>query len=140
MLLVLDKLKYSVDILDKSYIETEKAIKENINDILKNTLISGIIQNFEVVYELSWKFIKRNLEYNETASEINALSRKNLYRYAYSKNMIKDIDTWFKFHALRNESSHTYNEAIANDIYKSIPVFLIETKYLLKYLEDNNEW
>ena len=38
---------------------------------LKETVRSGIIQNFEVAYELSWKMMKRWIETNISAESVD---------------------------------------------------------------------
>ncbi len=138
-MLILDKLEKSILILEQSYNETEVLLAQSeVSEIIKNTLRGGVIQNFEVVYEMSWKFIKRYLEISEDVNTISVLVRKDLFRYAHSKNMINDVSTWFNFHRLRNESAHTYNEIIALDIYYIIPTFLIEVRFLYNYLVSHN--
>ncbi len=138
-MLVLDKLEKSILVLEQSYDETEILLnKDDVSNTIKNTLRGGVIQNFEVAYEMSWKFIKRYLEVSEDANTISSLVRKDLFRYAYSKNMIKELLAWFDFHRLRNESAHTYNEGIALGIYDVVPIFLEEARFLYDYLANHN--
>lgn len=139
MSLILDKFKSAIIVLEESYKESELVLQSDVSSVLKNTLKSGVIQNFEVCYELAWKFMKRWLENNESAETINALSRKDLYRYAHSKKMIVDIQQWFIFHNLRNESSHTYNESVVLDIYGAIPLFIQEVQILYHFLDTHND-
>ncbi len=138
---ILDKLHKSILALEMSYSETEALLaQDDVSEVVKNTLRAGVIQNFEVAYEMCWKFLKRYLETNEDSATINSLVRKDLFRYAHGKNMLKDVSAWFDFHSLRNQSAHTYNEDTALDIYEIIPTFLIEALFLYDYLNaDNSE-
>jgi nucleotidyltransferase substrate binding protein (TIGR01987 family) len=43
---------------------------------------SGVIQNFEFTFELSWKFIKRWVELYANG-KVSAETRKQLYRLAF---------------------------------------------------------
>ena len=69
-MLELEALENSISALDNS-IEVYKKISDNNNDFsehlandkkLIDTLRSGVIQNFEVAFEQSWKFIVRWLK------------------------------------------------------------------------------
>lgn len=83
--------------------------------------------------------MKRWLEYNDSADAVNALSRKDLFRTAHEYKLITNPKLWFQFHALRNESSHTYNISVAEEIYGAIPSFIGQTQTLFEALEAKND-
>ncbi len=95
----------------------------------------AVIQRFEYTYELCWKFIKRDLTEDLGSEAINGLNRKDLFRIAADKALIKDPLPWFIYHKARNETSHTYNEATAEETYKAAVAFIDDAKYLLNRLE-----
>jgi len=95
---------------------------------------AGVIQNFEFCYEISWKMFRRQLQQDEGVEEVGVLSRKDLYRLAAQKGLLDDPEAWFIFHKARNETSHTYNEHVASEVYKIALDFLVVAQSLLKKL------
>jgi nucleotidyltransferase substrate binding protein (TIGR01987 family) len=118
-------------------IEAYKEGKENHNTKANtlNTLQSGVIQNFEVVYELSWKFMKRWLEKNINPNITLGVSRKEFYRVAKEHQLISDSEKWLEFHEARNETSHSYDKETADDVLKISFEFLDFAKKFLAALE-----
>lgn len=105
---------------------------------LVRTLISGVVQHFEFTYELSWKFIKRWLGENLDKSQVDGLSRQELFRLAAEYRLIESVENWMKFHRARNETSHTYNENTADEVFKVAVDFLPKATQLLEALKAKN--
>lgn len=107
---------------------------------VQNTIIAGVIQNFEFVYELSIKMLKRQLEL-ESASpeEIDYTSFRGLLRVAAEKGLIQNIEAWFEYRQMRNITSHTYDHEKAQQIYEKISDFLKDASKLLNKLEQRDE-
>lgn len=129
--------------LRKAVVSLEKALKVSALNIsspdVKETLRAGVIQNFEFTYELCWKFIQRWLKENEPSDEINLpRTRKDLFRKAADKGLIKDPVPWFEFADARNLTSHAYDEEKAEIVYQSAKRFILDAQYLLKQLEQKN--
>ncbi|MEI6606269.1 MAG: nucleotidyltransferase substrate binding protein [Verrucomicrobiota bacterium] len=106
---------------------------------LKDTVRSGIIQNFEVAYELSWKMIKRWLEANLSAESVDGVTRRELFRRAAENRLIDDVDLWMSFHAARNETSHTYDNNTAAEVSHSAEHFAAAAQSLLTSLRARND-
>ena len=106
---------------------------------LKDTVRSGIIQNFEVAYELSWKMMKRWLEANLSAESVDGVSRRELFRRAAENRLIDDVDLWMSFHAARNETSHTYDNNTAEEVSDSAQHFAAAARSLLASLRARND-
>ena len=53
--------------------------------------------------------------------------------------LIDDIDKWMEYHETRNETSHTYDEDIAEDVFETAREFIVDAETLLKALEDRND-
>ena len=68
--------------------------------------------------------LRRQLKSKEGDDHVTRLSRKDLYQLAAQKGLIDDPESWFVFHQGRNETSHTYDEKTANDIYRLVLDFL----------------
>jgi len=125
----INALAESVDVYRES--------KENPDAKVKtlNTLRSGVIQNFEVAYELSWKFMKRWLEQNINPNITLGISRKEFYRIAKEHLLISDSEKWLEFHEARNETSHSYDKETADEVLKASFEFLDFAKKFLATLE-----
>ena len=139
MALILKPIKDSLSSLNNLYLRAiDPKLLQILDDITKDGLKAGVIQNFEFTYELSWKFIKRWLETNFTRDDYDGLSRRDLFRHAFEAGLIKDIESWFEYNEKRNLTSHTYNKITAEDVYSCIPNFIEDAKYLLSQLESRN--
>jgi len=103
---------------------------------LKDTLRSGVIQNFEVAYELCWKFIQRWIRENRVPADADyPITRKELFRMAAKYNLISDPLPWFEFGNARNLTSHTYDGPQAALVYEAAVSFLPYARELLKRLK-----
>lgn len=140
MALDLTNLKKAVEALAESINSYEtNQDNESLSDKDMETLKSGVIQNFEVAYELSWKFMKRWLEKNAGNEITKALTTKELFRIAAEYYLIKKVENWFDYQESRNLSSHTYNQQNADTAFESARKFVFDVKDLLKTLEAKND-
>ena len=106
----------------------EQADSEDEIEVIK----SGIIQNFEVCYELSWKYMKKYLEEYIGKSQVDGVSRKELFRIAAQNYVIDDVEKWFLFHEARNMTSHDYDRMKRDEVFEIASSFL---PYALKLQE-----
>jgi nucleotidyltransferase substrate binding protein (TIGR01987 family) len=109
----------------------EKALKrlEMALNAPKNEFVrDSAIQRFEFTLDLSWKMLKA---YIEESKGIICHSPKDCFREAYRQKIIQYDDRWIHLVDLRNETVHTYNEDLAEMIYKELPEALILFKSLL---------
>jgi nucleotidyltransferase substrate binding protein (TIGR01987 family) len=109
------------------------------SDKVQNTLIAGVIQNFEFVYEISFKMIKRQIE-EESASpdEVDESNFRDVLRLAAEKGLVADVEPWFKYRKMRNITAHTYDHEKAQQVYRDTLVFINDARALLKALEVRN--
>jgi len=121
-----------------------RALKASVGDYneysprggtLKDTLRSGVIQNFEVAYELSWKFMKRWLSFNVNPELIEGVPRRELFKYAVEKDLISDLDEWFDFHKARNRTVHEYNETTVEEVLGFAKKFVSYAEEFIEKLE-----
>jgi nucleotidyltransferase substrate binding protein (TIGR01987 family) len=107
--------------------------------IVQNTLMAGVIQNFEFVYELSIKMIRRQIELDsDSPDEIDRTSFRDLLRLAAEKGLIADVEAWFLYRRMRNLSAHTYDREKARQVYQDTPRFVTDARSLLAVLEARN--
>jgi nucleotidyltransferase substrate binding protein (TIGR01987 family) len=98
------------------YLETALSIESP--DIVQK---AGIIQFFEMTFELSWKLLKDYLE-NQGFSDV--LSPRNAIKKAFEVGLIEDGNDWMDLLIDRNLTTHTYDEQKVSELEK-----LIKEKY-----------
>ena len=104
-----------------------------------NTLIAGVIQNFEFVYEIGVKMLRRQLELeSDSPGDVDQASFRELLRLGAEKGMIDDVDAWFGFRQMRNITAHTYDHAKAQQVYDGTQVFMAHARALLARLESRH--
>jgi len=110
------------------------------DDITRNAIRAGVIQHFEIVYELCWKFMQRWIRQNRSPEEADhPRNRKDLFRLAARCELIDDPLPWFVYGEARNLSAHTYNEKDAEAIYAQVESFTRDARYLLESLRAQND-
>jgi len=99
---------------------------------LASHLRAGAIQAFEFTYGLCIKMLKRHLEQIvPDKTEVDEMTFDELIRHAFSIGLLnEEIVQWREFRKQRGTTSHTYDEHKAELIYRGIPRFLAEAKYL----------
>lgn len=86
----------------------------------KNEFIrDAAILRFEFTYELVWKTMKRILAVKGLV--IN--NPRDVFRYAAKQGIIDGLDVWFLYIEYRNQTTHVYNESVAEELYSKLPVF-----------------
>jgi nucleotidyltransferase substrate binding protein (TIGR01987 family) len=136
-------MKLDLTPLQKALTSLQEAIDSTTDELFMNglsesqqrTMRAGVIQNFEFTYEISWKMLRRQLKSEEGEEDVARLSRKDLYRLAAQKGLLDDPESWFVFHRARNETSHTYDQSIANDVYLIVLKFLPSAQALFNQIE-----
>ncbi len=108
------------------------AIKARETDPAQGLFLDAAIQRFEFTYELSWKTLKRFLEMTGASEEaVDTLSFADLIRTGNEHGLLlNDWTRWSEYRNARNKTSHTYDENKALEVYRIIPSFLDEAKYL----------
>ena len=103
---------------------------------VKNTLIAGLIQNFEFVYELSVKMIRRQLELEAASpTEVDEASFRDVMRLAGERGLVSNVEAWFGYRRLRNITAHTYDQAKARLVLDGLAPFVGDAQSLLQALE-----
>ena len=138
MKLELTSLENATASLERS-VNAATKVEATLPPELKETVRSGIIQNFEVAYELSWKMMKRWIETNISAGSVDGVTRRELFRQAAENRLIDDVDLWMSFHAARNETSHTYDNETAEEVSDSAEHFVAAAQSLLTSLRTRND-
>jgi nucleotidyltransferase substrate binding protein (TIGR01987 family) len=99
----------------------EYAIQEDgtINDdqFLDDIIKEGLIQRFEYTHELAWNVMKDFLEH---AGNTSIFGSKDATKEAFAAGLLSNGDVWMDMIKSRNKTSHTYNEATADEIFLKI--------------------
>ncbi|MCL1947052.1 MAG: nucleotidyltransferase substrate binding protein [Chitinivibrionia bacterium] len=103
--------------------------------VLFLSLRSGVIQNFEVSYELCWKFMQKWLEMNISDDIVKGVCRKEFYRICEQYDLIENAEIWWKFHAARNSTSHSYSSSVASSVCDTAIEFLQSAQDFAKNFE-----
>ena len=106
------------------------------SDKVQNTLVAGVIQNFEIVYELGFKMLRRQIEV-ESASpdEVDTFNFRDVLRAGAEKGLIADVEAWLRYRQMRNITAHTYDHDKAKQVYQGTLLFLADARALLAALE-----
>lgn len=122
--------KISLDRLEKALGTLKQGYKLNPNELERD----GLIQRFEYSVELCWKTAKKVL----LNSGIQADSPKNVIRELANLGWIDNPEDWIDYIDKRNETSHIYNEEVANRIFSVIGKFIGDSESLLVSLEEKS--
>lgn len=117
-----DSLKTAQSLLKTALIENPQNIE------LHKALRDSCIQRFEFCIELSWKISIKLLGLDTKAPN-------PAIREMAQNNLIDDPKLWFDFLVARNKTSHTYDEEIANEVFKEAEKLVPELDKLLSRLE-----
>ena len=98
---------------EKSYKLLEKYSGQDIKTELER---AGIIQFFEITFELAWKVLK---DYLESEGYI-VKSPREAIKQAFQMGLIEDGHHWIDALAKRNLTTHTYDEAFAEKFVREI--------------------
>lgn len=77
----------------------------------------GLIQAFEFTHELAWKTMKDFLEHKGISDLIGS---KDATRHAFKWGVIIDGEGWMDMIKSRNNTSHTYNQDLAEEIVEKV--------------------
>ncbi len=110
------------------------AAERKLSDLEKQ----GLIQAFEVTHELAWNVMK---DYFLHQGNPDITGSRDAVREAFHKQLITDGEYWMEMIKSRNQTSHTYNREVANDIvnkvinvyFHSFESFLLKMQSLIRH-------
>lgn len=108
----------------KVVLRLEEALQQPKDDFLRDSTI----QRFEFCIELAWKNSKRLMGTSTSAP-------KDVVREMAQNAYIADVELWLKAIDMRNLSSHTYKEDLAELVYAFAKAFLPELQRLITVIE-----
>jgi len=79
--------------------------------------------------------LKRYLE-EYSLEKPDGLTNKQFFRMGCEQGMIRDVEAWFDYLEKRNMTSHTCNQATAEEVYQTATHFLRDARFLLAKLKE----
>ncbi len=101
---------------EKAYEMFQRRIDEYEKNRTLEAYQMALIQAYEIIIELAWKLIKDYLE--DGGTKVN--TPKHVIRQAFQFEIIAHGEDWMEALALRNLTSHTYNEDVSNKVLNFI--------------------
>lgn len=86
-----------------------KAAQQPKDEFLRDS----VIQRFKFTHEIAWKMLKLRLE----AEDVIVRTPRETLQAALQAGLIDDGNAWSDLQKMRNLTSHTYNEQLADDVY-----------------------
>lgn len=102
----------------------EDATQQSKDEYIRDS----VIQRFKLSVELAWKTAKKIMGTSTTAP-------KDVIREMAQSGYIINVDQWLMAIDMRNLSSHTYKEDLAEKVYTFAKTFIGELKQLVQKLE-----
>lgn len=123
--LSLDELKKAISTLNEA-LEFTESVKSHPTQF--KIARDACIQRFEYCIELSWKVSMKKL---------GSMTKfpKQAVREMARADLISSAETWLDFIEARNNSSHSYDEDIAQKVFSEILMFSKEVDALYLNLE-----
>jgi nucleotidyltransferase substrate binding protein (TIGR01987 family) len=112
---------------EKALVSLQEALREPFSILVRD----ASIQRFEYTFEAVWKYLKLYLEVQEG---VVCQSPKACFKSAFSTGLLTEDETLtcLEMTDRRNDTSHTYKEAVAEAIYRQLPVFAVLMSALLE--------
>ncbi len=105
---------------EKAFMNLDLAVKISDPDTVQK---AGIIQFFEICFELGWKVLKDFLE-EKGIAEIDF--PRDIIKKSFEVELIQNGSFWLEALKNRNLTSHTYDEAMADKV-----IYDIKNRYYL---------
>jgi len=106
----------------------EEFYREGFGDIY----LDLVVKRFEFTYEMSWKAIKRYLNF----VGIDCPSPRGCFKEAYVQKVVLDESIWIDMIEQRNLTSHVYDESEVSEILGKIEKYRLAFQDLLTVLEE----
>ena len=140
MTLHLDSLRKSLHALSEvAAVSSNDERMAQLTDVERAAIRAGVVQHFEITYELCWKLMARWLNANVSPGVADGVTRRQLFRLAAERRLIRDVGRWMGHHEGRNATSHIYDFDKAEAVYRVTLDFVHDARALLGALEARND-
>ena len=106
-----------LDNYQRALLQLSLAVELSRQRALSDLEKQGVIQAFEFVHELAWNVLKDYLEYEGIQGLVGS---RGTVREAFKRGLLVDGELWMDMIDKRNQTSHTYNQALAHSLVSTI--------------------
>ena len=96
----------------------------------------GVIHRFANTVDLSCKLLQRYLRDIAQVPETEFRTKKDLFRVAGRMELLADAAAWIDYYEARNMTAHTYDGAVAGQIYRLAAPLARDARLLPQGLRD----
>lgn len=121
-----DKLKAQIALLGRAVERLAAALARPNDEFVRDSAI----QRFEFCFELTCKVLQSYL----ALQGMEARSPRTAIRGAFQVGLLSEDEKWLEMLELRNLTSHSYDEALAEKIYAALPAVRDRLQALLERL------
>lgn len=104
----------------EKYESVVKRYEEFKNEGFADVYLDLIVKRFEFTYEMSWKALKRYLEF----LGFDIKSPRQAFKEGYTQRILEDEKVWLDMIEQRNLSSHVYDEIEISEILDKKEIYL----------------
>ncbi|HEX3146745.1 MAG TPA: nucleotidyltransferase substrate binding protein [Gemmataceae bacterium] len=119
--------------LEDALAQLDEGLQEAEHTLDSELLRDGVIQRFEYSHELAVKFIRRALEV-VYGDPVDQMAYNDMLRTAGERGLVTNVEGWFRYRTARNKTSHTYDAAVAAEVYRFARPFLRDALVFLDRL------
>jgi len=123
-------LKVLVDSLENALERLGEALSVSVDE--NDIALDATIQRFEFSYEQTWRLLQQFARH----AGFGPKSPRESFRIAYKQGWIDDEKLWLNMLNDRNLTSHTYNKALALEIYERIQTYYPEMRRVCRLLKE----
>ncbi|MFH1619261.1 MAG: HI0074 family nucleotidyltransferase substrate-binding subunit [bacterium] len=98
----------------KALARLNEALAAPKSDIVRDSAI----QRFEFTIDMAWKLVKTRLE---EKYGVVCQAPKECFREAYKQKLLAYDEFWLELVDMRNQTSHTYKEEVAQSVFERLP-------------------
>ncbi len=128
-------LRRAIAALDEGLSAFRREQSKGADPALQALLRDAAIQRFEFTFEIAWKTLRRYLE-EYSLEQIDRATNRQMFRIGYEQGLLRDAEAWLLYLQRRNLTSHVYDQSIAEQIFRTVPDFLEDARWLLARLEE----
>jgi len=104
-----EQLALRISRFQQAVTRLEEACGQPFSEFIRDS----VIQRFKFCYELAWKMLKVKLE----VEGIEASTPRQVIQESIAAHFFEDGNLWTEMLHMRNLTSHTYDEALAQHVF-----------------------
>ena len=138
-------MKIDISALENAFSQLEESMQylhssaAKSDEDLRKQFRNSAIQCFEFTYELAYKMIKRQLkEIVEAPDTLKHMNFADVIRAAAESGIVTEVKRFLEYRAMRNITTHTYDEQKAELILTILTDFQQDIRNLIEELKKRN--